>query len=79
MSATDMLDRELHVGDYVVFHNLIYQVVSVPDAVLGLNGHNYIKVMLWHPSKTTKPVRKYSKFMCKIPSEDMTAWKLKQG
>lgn len=67
---TDLLDRELNVGDYVVFHNMVYQI-------LELYKTGYAKIMLWHPSKTTKPVKKYCKFLCKLPSEDMVIWKLK--
>jgi hypothetical protein len=74
---SDLLGREIHPGDYVVFHNCIYQVVDVPNKSRGEGG--YVKIMLYNPSKTTRPVKKHSTFLCIIPKEDIIVWKLKQG
>lgn len=71
--AKDILDRELAIGDYVVFHNNIYLVKSFVKA------EHYVKIMLLHPSKTTRPVLKMSRDCCLIPGEDVVVWKLKQG
>lgn len=72
MSATDLLDRPINIGDYVIFYNNIYQVVN-------LAGNNYARIMLFDPSKTTKPVKKYSKEMYIIDKEEILIWKLKRG
>ena len=72
--ATDLLDRELSIGDYVVFHNCIYQVHSIPNTE---RAYSRVKIMSINPSKTTKPVLKYSKELCIIPKEDIIVWKLK--
>lgn len=68
----DMLGRELHNNDYVVYYTNIYRVVEV-------YRNSYVKIMLISPSKTTKPVKKFSKEMCLIPSEDIVAWALRSG
>lgn len=68
--STDMLDRPLLAGDYVVFHNAIYRVMESYK-----NG--YVRIMLWNPSPTTRPVKKYGQFMFKIHAEDITMWILK--
>lgn len=77
MHVTDMFGRELHVGDYVVFTNNLYQVVSIPAKFR--DEWDYLKIVLVNKSKTTRPVRKYSREMCFVPGEDLTAWKLKNG
>lgn len=71
----DMLDRELKVGDHVVFHNNIYRVHSLP---IKPNGrYSNAKIMLHNPSKTTKPVSKTTGDMCLIPEQDFLAWKIR--
>ena len=75
--ATEMLDRHLSIGDYVVFYTNIYKVVALPAN--RRNGHDYVKIMILDPSPTSKPVKKHSGEMCLIPTEDVVAWCLKTG
>lgn len=75
---TDIIDRPINVGDAVVFTNSLYRVVSLSVRVHN-GGRGMVRILLWHPSKTTRPVTKDSKSMCVIPAEDMTVWKLKNG
>ena len=74
---TDILDRELKVDDYVVFYNNIYQVKGLSRGNTK-NHKGYAKIMLIDPSKTTKPVNKYSGDMCKIDAGDVMFWMLKK-
>ena len=71
--AKDLIDRELTIGDYVVFHNCIYQVVSLP----ANKESSAVRIMSINPSKTTRPILKYSRDLCIIPTEDIIVWKLK--
>jgi hypothetical protein len=74
---TDLIDREIKVDDYVVFHNNIYKVLG-----LGKdhgNGRGYVRMMLAQPSKTTRPVNKHSKDLCILHKEDILIWLLKGG
>lgn len=75
MAALDIMDRELWPGDYVVFYNNIYQVKAVPLR----NGYGMVQIMSINPSKTTKPVKKYSKEMCRLDKDEVLIWLLKQG
>ena len=68
----DMLGRDLAVGDFVVFYTNLYQVVS-------FSGHGYAKIMIHPPSKTSKPVQKYSREMVQVPAADVTMHLLKNG
>ena len=72
---TDIIDREIKVEDYVVFHNNIYKVPGLGKA--NANGAGYVRMMLAKPSKTTKPVTKYSKDLCILHKEDILIWLLK--
>jgi hypothetical protein len=71
--VTDLFGREIKVGDYVVFTNALYEVREVGT----ISG--YCKIMSYNPSKTTRPVKKYSKFLCIIPQADIVEWKLRTG
>jgi hypothetical protein len=73
----DMLGRELAVGDFVVFYTNLYQVVSF--GAKAISGHGYAKIMIHPPSKTSKPVRKYSREMVQVPAADVTLHLLKNG
>lgn len=73
---TDLIDRELKVDDYVVFYNNIYQVKGLGKG--NTTNKGYVKIMLIDPSKTTKPVNKYSGYMCKIDAGDVMFWMLKK-
>jgi hypothetical protein len=74
---TDIIDREIKVDDYVVFYNNIYKVQSLGRE--GTNGAGMVRMILAKPSKTTKPVRKYSKELCILHKEDILIWLLKGG
>ena len=72
-----MLGRELAVGDFVVFYTNLYQVVAL--GAKAISGHGYAKIMIHPPSKTSKPVRKYSREMVQVPAADVTMHLLKNG
>ena len=72
MNYPDMLEREINVGDYVVYYSNVYQV-------LELLGIAYARIKLIDPSKITKSIKKYTKEMCIIDKEDVLAWKIKRG
>lgn len=74
---TDLIDREIKVDDYVVFHNNIYKVLGLGKA--RGNGLGSVKIMLAKPSKTTRPVTKFSKDLCILHKEDILIWLLKGG
>lgn len=78
MNPTDLIDRELNVGDYVVFHNNIYEVKGLGKAHES-SGKGYVRIMLTNPSKTTRPVNKHSGDLCKLDPHDVTIWMLKKG
>jgi hypothetical protein len=75
MPALDIMDRELWPGDFVVFYNNIYQVKETPLR----NGYGMVKIMSIDPSPTTKPVKKYSREMCRLDKDEVLIWLLKQG
>lgn len=75
--VTDIIGRELNIGDHVVFHNAIYIVKAFPKK--GGYNSNYIAIKLANPSKTTRAVLKCSREMCLLPKEDILIWKLKDA
>lgn len=70
--ATDMLNRQLLIGDYVVFTNCIYVVKGLPRTVYQ-NGYGVVRILLRSPSKTTRPVKKSSKDLVILPKEAVEA------
>ncbi len=74
---TDIIDREIKIDDYVVFHNNIYKVLGLGDA--RNNGAGRVRIMLAKPSPSTRPVVKYSKDLCILHKEDILIWLLKGG
>jgi len=73
---TDILGREIKVGDFVVFYANVYQVKELDgrtDDILA----TWVKIILVKKSLTTKPVWKNSKEMCVVPKEDVLASVLK--
>ena len=74
---TDIIDREIKVDDFVVFHNNIYKVLGLGKA--RDNGRGSVRIMLANPSKTTRPVIKFSKVLCILDKEDVLVWLLKGG
>ena len=78
MNPTDLIDRELNLGDYVVFHNNIYRVMGSGKSHAS-SGKGYVKMLLINPSATTRPVKKYSGDLCKLDPHEVTIWMLKKG
>ena len=72
-----MLGRDLVVGDFVVYYSNLYEVKAI--CKLDFTGHGYVKIMIYPPSKTSKPVTKYSREMVQVPAEDVTMHLLKNG
>lgn len=75
---TDMLDRPITVGSYVVFYSNIYIVTSIPTKTRG-NGIGTVRIKLADSSPSTKVVGKLSKDMCILPEADVMFWLLKKG
>jgi hypothetical protein len=73
----DMLGRNLAVGDFVVFYTNLYQVIDLGRSTPS--DHGYVKIMIHPSSKTSKPVRKYSREMVQVPAADVTLHLLKNG
>lgn len=51
--ALDLLNREINVGNYVVSYNNVYVVLKVSGS--------YVRIVLVEPSKTTRPLSRYSR------------------
>lgn len=75
MKPSDLLGREININDYVVFTNNLYRVEGIGTA---RNGCGPVRIMLVNASKTTRPVIKYSQYMCKVSEEDVIAFFDKQ-
>ena len=75
----DMLGRELVVGDFVVYYSNLYEVKAIGKHNLYPPDYGYAKIMIHPPSKTSKPVRKYSREMVQVPAADVTLHLLKNG
>jgi hypothetical protein len=73
----DMLSRELAVGDFVVYYSNLYEVKSLGRP--GHSGTGSVRIMIYPPSKTSRPVLKHSSEMVRVPAEDVTLHLLKQG
>lgn len=67
---TDMLGRDVVVGDLIVSHNNIYKVLSC-------NARGTAKCILENPSKTSRPKIIYCNDMFLIDSQDALMWILK--
>ena len=70
--TVDIIDRQIYVGDFVVFHNMIYIVEKLPAKPNGRYG--MVTIMLANPSKTTRPQKKHSKDLCILPKLDAEAF-----
>lgn len=75
MMITDIIDREIKIEDYIVFHNNIYKVLGLGRS--HSDGSGQVKIMLAKPSPSTRPVTKYSKDLCILHKEDILIWLLK--
>lgn len=73
----DIVDRPIHVDDFVVFYANVYKVLGLGKP--NQHGSAQVRIKLAEPSKTTKSVVKYSRDMCVIPAADVTLWLLKKG
>lgn len=78
MNPKDLIDRELNIGDYVVFYSSIYIVKSLGKPH-PQTGTGMVRIMLADPSPTTRPVNKHSRDLCKLDGQDVTMWLLKKG
>ena len=76
-NPTDLIDRELNVEDFVVFHNNIYQVKGLGKT--QPSGKGQVRIMLINPSKTTRTVIKFSDDLCKLDAGEVIFWMLKKG
>ena len=73
----DMIGREIAVGDFVAYYSNLYEVKALGTPTGS--GIGYVKILIYPASKTSKPVKKYSKEMVRIPPEDVTMYLLKEG
>ena len=69
--VSDMIGRAVYVGDYVVSNNLIYEVQA-------LLSQSQVQVKLLKPSKTTRPVIRYSDQICRVDKGDVMFYLLKK-
>jgi hypothetical protein len=70
----DLLCIPISVGDYVVFHNCIYQVVALGNAQTyeySPRAEASIRLKLLNAGKTNKPVVKRSQDVVKVPAESV--------
>lgn len=74
----DIIGREISVGDFVVFTNNVYEVLSVGMANPNYRLRGQVKIKLASPSKTTRPQTKNSGDMCLIPKEEYLLYLLKK-
>jgi len=78
----DLLGREISKGDYVVFHNLLYEVKEVNERTTSFGhldrryGQASILIELVEKSKTTRPKRKMSNETCLVSKGEVTKWLL---
>jgi len=70
--VTDLLSQPISIGDYVVFTNCIYVVKGLPARVYD-DGYGVVQLMLASPSKTTRPVKKYSKQLIVVNKQQVEA------
>jgi hypothetical protein len=77
-NPVDIIGRELHIGDFVVFTNNVYEVKGLGKANASYHGYGTVQIMLANPSKTTRPQKKHSGDMCLIPKEDYLVYLLKK-
>ena len=75
---TDMLDREISVGDFVVFYSNIYRVIELGNRFNRL-GNGYVKLMIWDGGKKSRPVTKFSKDTAILDKDAVLMWLLKKG
>lgn len=75
--VTDIIDREIAVGDYVVYYNNIYIVKKVPDKARE-NGEGSVRIKLANPSPTTRSTIKRSKELCLLDKNAVLLWLLKK-
>ena len=73
---TDIIDREIHVDDFVVFYSNIYRVKALGKA--RSNGSGTVQIMIWNGGETARPVKKFSKDMAILDKNDVLIWLLKQ-
>ena len=70
--AKDLLGREIKVGDYVIFHNRLYEVKQTCQ-------RSSISIELVEKLKTTRAVRKQAKETCIVSKGDVMKWLLTKG
>lgn len=81
----DLLGRDIQKGDYVVFHNLLYEVKEVGERTptFGYQGRSHgpssILIELVEKSKTTRPKRKMAHETCRVSKGEVTKWLLTKG
>jgi hypothetical protein len=74
---TDIIDREIHVDDFVVFYSNIYRVKALGKA--RSNGSGTVQIMIWNGGETARPVKKFSKDMAILDKNDVLIWLLRKG
>lgn len=74
----DIVDRELDIGDYVVFYNNLYRILGLGQPRAG-GLYAPVRIILVDRSKTTRSIVKNSREMCRVDAQDVTAWKLKHN
>jgi hypothetical protein len=75
---TDMIDRPINVGDWVVFYSNIYRVVGLGKEHRD-TGRGTVRLMIWNGGTTARPVNKHSKDIAVLEAKHVTMWLLKNG
>lgn len=76
---TDIINREIEVGDFVVFYSSIYQIVGLGKDLNRPNGSGQVRIMIWNGGKTAKPVVKNSKDVALLDKNHVLLWQISQG
>jgi hypothetical protein len=74
----DMIGRDIAVGDFVAYYSNLYEVKALASQT-SQTGHGYAKILIYPAAKTSKPVKKYTREMVRIPPEDVTLYLLTKG
>lgn len=72
MIALDLLGREIHVNDYVMYGNEPYRVVRIA-------GHSVGPLITIQFLYSQNSMQVYDKWLCIISEEDVVVWKIKNG
>jgi hypothetical protein len=74
--VTDVVGREIVIGDFVYFYGNMYEVKKTFPVTSGRYGR--LKLMIYPASSTSKNKDASGGDCCLIPKEDIVVWMLKK-